>query len=63
MRRKVERHEFKPKPHPSGKPAPTSNYVALGFRRHVHDEPLTPGLRRRDGVPAIGFTARLTGEE
>lgn len=56
---KWQRPEFKLRPHPSGRPKAPDNYRALGFRRLPPDEPLTPGLRRRDLGEAIGFHAEF----
>lgn len=63
-RRKYQRMEFKARPHPSGRPIAERNYTELPFRRHVPDEPLTPGLRPgRERSQAIGFMARLVSDE
>lgn len=41
--------------HPSGRPIRREHEVKRGFYNIPPSEPLTPGLRRRDGAQAIGF--------
>jgi hypothetical protein len=49
--------------HPSGRPIRHRSVKSLGFIRRPYDEPLTPGMQRRQAASAIGFTARLTDDE
>jgi hypothetical protein len=48
--------------HPSDKPIRRDRETRLGFTRRPHDEPLTPGLRRREGASAIGFLADIAND-
>lgn len=58
------RMEFRPRPHPSGRPIERSRYTELPFKRHVHDEPLTPGLKPgRERTEAFGFIASFDRQE
>lgn len=41
--------------HPSGRPIRRERVVPMPITREPRDEPLTPGLRRRDRADAIGF--------
>lgn len=55
-RRKHQRMEFHARPHPSGRPLTRERYVELSFKRHIPDEPLTPGLKPgRARTEAVGF--------
>jgi hypothetical protein len=45
--------------HPSGRPETKSDKRSAAYGVNYHDEPLTPGLRRRQLQNAIGFTANL----
>lgn len=62
MSRKREPHKpFKPKGlrHPSGRPLRKQQRGVVSRPRFVETEPLTPGLRKEEGVEAIGFTVDL----
>ncbi len=43
------------RPHPSGRPHDRTKYGRLSIPRPPRDEPLTPRLRQRGFVEAIGF--------
>lgn len=49
----------------SAKPKPIRQQreTKLGFTRRPYDEPLTPGLRRREATNAIGFLANIEIKE
>lgn len=44
------------------KPVRQQRETKLGFTRRPYDEPLSPGLRRRDTANAIGFLADIETE-
>jgi hypothetical protein len=51
------------KDHPSGRPIHRERTTELRIMRIPDDEPLTPRLRRRSTVEAIGFTTRLSRDD
>jgi hypothetical protein len=50
------------KKHPSGRPIRERNVKAAIYRA-APNEPLTPGLRKRETAQAIGFTVDLMSNE
>lgn len=50
-------------PHPSGAPIRRTQVGIRSIWRVPDDGPVTPGLRRRDGAYAVGFTARICAED
>jgi hypothetical protein len=49
--------------HPSGKPIRPDRETRIPVLRCPYDEPLTPGLRRKTGTPAIGFRAVICRDD
>ncbi len=48
---------------PIPRPIRQNRIVRAGFVRTPYDEPLTPGLRRKDNANPIGFTARIISHD
>jgi hypothetical protein len=48
---------------PQGRPIRRDSIRKLGFDRRPYDEPLSPGLRRKENANPIGFTAQIVSDD